>query len=119
MTDNKLTDEQIIKALKNATVCVGVGAFFEKAIKGEKLKIDIYDLINRQRAEIERLQKDGLQLNKTFMDFVNKATAEARKEFAERVKKKATYYRCRDGIKYAVSISDIDNLLKEMDGDTK
>ena len=37
----------------------------------------------KAQAEIERLYIEGLQINKTFMDFVNKQIAEAIKEFAE------------------------------------
>ena len=39
------------------------------------------------QAEIERLQKEGLQINKIFMDFVNKQKMEAIKEFTELIKK--------------------------------
>ena len=35
--------------------------------------------------EIERLEAEGLQLNRIFMDFVNKQKFEAIKEFAERL----------------------------------
>ena len=62
----------------------------------------------KAQAEIERLYIEGLQINKTFMDFVNKQIAEAIKEFAERLKN------C-----FAISgdyldiINIIDNLVKE------
>ena len=65
--------------------------------------------IDKLKAEIENLDRANIQL----MAILQTAQSEARKEYAERLKKKATYYRCRDGIKYAVSIADIDNLLKE------
>lgn len=65
--------------------------------------------------EIEQLRTEKIKLHTLIPQMLAEAKSEARKEFAERLKKKATYYRCRDGIKYAVSISDIDNLLKEME----
>ena len=117
MTDNKLTDEQIIKALethielREKEICTPETPL-------ELLKL-ILDLINRQKEEIERLNKEVDRLTQAVMHndaITEMLISEARKEFAKRSKKKATYYRCRDGIKYAVSISDIDNLLKEMDG---
>ena len=63
----------------------------------------------KAQAEIERLYIEGLQINKTFMDFVNKQIAEAIKEFAEKLKN------C-----FAISgdyldiINIIDNLVKEI-----
>jgi len=43
-----------------------------------------YVLANEQKTEIERLHIEGLQINKTFMDFVNKQIAKAIKEFADK-----------------------------------
>ena len=116
----RLTDEEIMKALEwhlndDEKDCTGC-SYKERKLIGncvEYLLKDSLDLINRQKAEIENLDRANLQL----MAIMEMAQSEARKEFAERLKKKATYYRCRDGIKYAVSISDIDNLLKEMEGE--
>jgi hypothetical protein len=42
--------------------------------------------IAEQKAEIERLHIEGLQINEIFMDFVNKQKIEAMKEFAESLK---------------------------------
>lgn len=129
MTDNKLTDEQIIKVFDN---CFNRGfselecdkcPFYTATTKcTEDLRQEVINLINRQKAEIERLNKEVDRLTQAVMHndaITEMLISEARKEFAKRSKKKATYYRCRDGIKYAVSISDIDNLLKEMDGESE
>jgi hypothetical protein len=87
------------------------------------------DLINRQKAEIERLQKDINVVNNVIKNtFLLKADknndpfaeikAEAIKEFAERLKeKKFELNDQNEDIFYAVEVSDIDNLVKEMVGD--
>ena len=59
MTDKKLTDEEIIKALEchiNAEDCVGCEMFgqCEEILLTEL----VLDLINRQKAEIERLKSE-------------------------------------------------------------
>ena len=104
-----LIDEQIIKALeccKKAKLnqdCLDLKCPFSTEygcdIGLENLRNEALDLINRkdkriaeleeeinrQKAEIKRLYIEGLQINKTFMDFVNKQITEAIKEFAERL----------------------------------
>ena len=168
MTDNKLTDEQVIKVVD---ICLSIDEDcadcpLSKCGDCDRIARECFhDLINRKNraieylqlcyekseetcskimehnaellTEIERLQKENKTIrycyqqaksyNNSLAESCEKnckkfnmiTRAEARKEYAEKLKKKATYYRCRDGIKYAVSISDIDNLLKEMDGDTE
>ena len=78
--------------------------------------------LSDRMADIERANKEIDRLTQVVM-YNNGVTemliSEAIKKFAESLKNQATYYRCRDGIKYAVSISDIDNLLKEMDGESE
>ena len=75
----RMTDNEIIKALESAVVCVGEEPFVEKERKGQQLKQKIFDLINRknktlkyqaeqivdlkikvkqQKAEIERLKAE-------------------------------------------------------------
>ncbi len=84
MIDNKPTDNEIIKTLKRMT---------EEDPDG--FSTDILDLINRQKAEIERL----------------KALAEAIKEFADKAVEKLTE---NYSGKYCRWIDDtIDSLLKE------
>lgn len=106
-------DKDIIKALE---LC-----FAEKGTKqtcgkcpyhkfGELCKVkrgrDTLDLINRQQAEIERLQNE----NKQFADIgkmYSEIKSEAIKEFAERLKPKLSVY---DEVY-------VDNLVKEMVGE--
>jgi hypothetical protein len=55
--------------------------------KNTELEIELKAMrgaANSYKAEAERLQDEGLVVNKTFMDFVNKHKCEAIKEFAER-----------------------------------
>lgn len=83
-----MTDNEIIKALKCCSETTGSECSECPLLNVECSAYDLYklalDLINRQKAEIERLHIEGLQINKTFMDFVNKQIAEAIKEFCEK-----------------------------------
>lgn len=125
---DKLTDSEIVKALECAS-CIDV------------VRNDVLDLINRLQAENERLRiENGLLI--TEQEFHKKGIsvtslklkAEAYKEFAERLKENACedyeiYEKCAKNMlsfDYQQGYADyndrliwyIDNLLKEMDGDT-
>jgi hypothetical protein len=63
------------------------------------------DLINRQKAEIERLKIEKDNLIRTYAE----CQAEAVKEFAERLKDVVGWIE--------ITVDDIDNLLKETVGD--
>ena len=105
-----MTDAEIIRALECCSdIDCCVCPYFEKLSCVDK---DAIDLINRQKAEIERLQKDGLVLNKTFMDFVNQQKAEAIKEFAERLKARIREYIFISELEF--QCEEVDNLVKEM-----
>lgn len=74
-------------------------------------------LINRQKAEIERLQKEANLVSIQFQDLqerINDIKTDAYKELAERLKEK--YF---DIVLYGkiVTVNAIDNLLKEMVGE--
>lgn len=83
---------------------------------------DIYDLISRQKTEIERLTLEKENLRCVIDDLSNNtkyAKSEAVREFAEKLKQQA--FSCdvsfgfgKEHCKSAVSVIDIDNLLKEM-----
>lgn len=132
MTDKKFTDEEIIKALEchiNAEDCVGCEMFdwCDEIILTEL----VLDLINRQKAEIERLksQCENTQIGYNFLksDFeklkgstiVNnimeiqrikrEAKAEAYKEFAERL--------CEGKVSNDKTVIEAKVLLKEMVGE--
>lgn len=133
MTDKKFTDEEIIKALEchiNAEDCVSCEVFgcCDEIILTER----VLDLINRQKAEIERLKEcpkcvyeyDGeiteycVQGPCSNFKTVEQIKAEAYKEFAERLKNAAMS--CLIGDKYSykiVTTKGIDKLLKELVGD--
>ena len=107
-----MTDAEIIRALEccgihetNCTSC----PYFEKTYC---VDADALKLINRQKAEIERLQKDGLVLNKTFMDFVNQQKAEAIKEFAGMLKARIREYIFISELEF--QCEEVDNLVKEL-----
>lgn len=108
-----MTDKDIIKALelcktKDVTDCK------ECCFRIDEIEINsncvnelcenALDLINRQKAEIERL--------KDFCDIYSNEGARAIKEFAERLKEKATSTFFEEH--KHVDTEDIDNLLKEM-----
>ena len=114
-----MTDNEIIKALEYCNDC------------SANLNVEIIDLINRQHAEIERLniENEILSINAdtAFQDGLNEAQdlyaeqvkaeikSEATKEFAYRLKEmwSNNYYDSPD-----VDFDEfIDNLLKEMVGE--
>lgn len=119
-----MTDNEIIKALEccindDCDNCPDTFGNCEHNAMRNAL-----NLINRQQADIERLQK----INDSFTDIgklYSEVKAEVVKEFAERLKKIIRleddcqydcvncYYECGD---YVI---DIDNLVKEMVGNTE
>ena len=106
-----MTDNEIIKALEHCMngLC-GDCAFADDKGFCPSLDALILDLINRQKAEIERF---------TFTYDIKGIKAKAIKEFAERLKNKLTS--CSKTIdgksEYLICDFDIDNLVKEMVGD--
>ena len=155
--ENKFTDNEIIKALE---CCTKVDACHEcpygAACLDDKyvsiIAKDALDLINRQKAEIERLNVelvgmrgacesykmhyDNAKAEIERLQKVNdslgeaggklvvaykKAKSEARKEFAERLKKVGTKVEGRkgfEGVYVMCSNLVIDNLVKEMEGES-
>ena len=107
MNDNY---NEILRALE----CCGNGDFCNHCKYQDlkdchrRLAKDALDLINRQQAEIERLQRLGASATRKMIN----AKSEARKEFAERVIEK---------IGFNCSLADvyehIDNLLEEMENE--
>lgn len=124
MSDKKLTDSEIIKALgdclhRSCNVCIRrpeeYGATERQCSRG--LMKDALSLINRLQAENERL-KDTLNATiagqETLQRYITTAKAEAVKEFAERLKEKYKPYVILGS---EVAEIEIDNLLKEMLGE--
>lgn len=101
-----MTDNEIIKWLE------GMSNKYPNGFSTETLT-----LINRQKAEIERLQKEANLVSIQFQDLqerINDIKTDAYKELAERLKEK--YF---DIVLYGkiVTVNAIDNLLKEMVGE--
>lgn len=122
-----MTDNEIIKALKSEIhLTEYVDGFYADNVSIELLKNTI-NLINRQKAEIERLERENeiLSVNSdtAFQDGLNEARdlyateveneikAEAVREFAKRLRSIGK----QDGAYDYVSLWDIDNLVKEME----
>lgn len=94
---------------------------------------DLSDIIREKNAEIERLQVDNSSMQSTLAKMsmgVEEAKAEAIKEFAERLKAECRQdrYSIQTTTKFGVldkkylrvvDEGDIDNLVKEMVGDSK
>lgn len=87
-----------------------------------KLLEDSLDLINRQQAENERLQKKVEELSEVLSESIRirykEAKSEAVKEFTKRLKEKSFKTIRNYGLtKDVVEVCDIDNLVKEMEGE--
>ena len=128
-----MTEEKIINALKlhasEKSKCLDCPYYHEQACSYD-MAIDALDLINRQKAENEKLQSDNSSMQSTLAKMsmgVEEAKAEAIKEFAERLKAECRQdrYAIQTSTKFGVvdkkylrvvDESDIDNLVKEMVG---
>lgn len=118
-----MTDNEIIKALEcckgyltnDCATCQNVEKY---PSCNEFLNNIALDLINRKKAENERLAKELMKCKfekDMLYQTVEEIKSKAIKEFAERLKKR--FYlsagRC------VVDVYHIENLVKEMEGDTK
>jgi hypothetical protein len=120
-----MTDNEIIKALEccmDEMGCKKGCPCFDPKAKGSNCTISkigiekiALDLINRQQAEIERLEK----VNDSFTDIgklYSEVKAEAIKEFADRLK--INYSKPLFAVgSYNEFIREVDNLVKEMVGE--
>lgn len=126
LTYKEFTDEEITKAVECCSepccvcdecplYCVGVNC------SSFELHRYALDLINRQKSEIERLNKKVEELSDVLSDTIRiryaEAKIEAYKEFAERLKQSTVTAVIGNEI-YAVATSKgVDNILKEMIGE--
>lgn len=110
-----MTDNDIIKALEHCfESCNGTCPYYKYKDCRHRLYLNALDLIDRQKAEIEKLKKGiNIELDNFASEYDNKIKAEAVKAFAERLKKRMGFCDLPNGIVR----SHIDNLLKEMVGD--
>lgn len=123
-----MTDNEIIKALECCNGwdgrCLNCPLNREGTNCKEKLNSYAFDLIKRQKAKIESLEKELMKckLEKELLYNVSVEKQNiAIKEFAERLKENIrnaidTYYNSYGGGYYHAedTIDDIDNLVKEM-----
>ena len=112
-----MTDNEIIKALescKRASVnrCEEC-PYKERITCALELRRDALDLINRQQAEIERLQKVRANILKVMKENISQTETEAIKEFERKIKAHA-YYIDTPKEHRVVDEDDIDAVLKEM-----
>lgn len=119
-----MTDSDILEALEaQIRVSDAVGVKYCDGVP-KWLFVKILDLIDRQKTEIERLNKEVDRLSQIVMynDGVTEMkVAEAIQEFAERLKNKLTS--CSKAIdgksEYHICDFDIDNLVKEMERESE
>ena len=121
-----MTEAEVIKALElckdpmaSCSECFLVVSdrYCERTLMGNAL-----DLINRQKAENEKLQSDNSSMQSTLAKMsmgVEEAKAEAIKEFAERLKDKQQTFISDEYAYKFIYLIEIDNLVKEMVGDTE
>ena len=108
MTDHKFTDDQIIRCLNECDGKENVVAHIVYQGEDELVTFGrILEIINRQKAEIERLESGELREAMTFNSAtINRCVASAIKEFAKFLIDNST-----DG---SIAISDLHDLVKEM-----
>jgi FtsZ-binding cell division protein ZapB len=114
-----MTDEQIIKALECCVIgyeCPKDCPYMGKGLCVDKIRKDALDLINRQKAEIERLEETKNRLSYNLQAVLDERAdhSEAVKEFAERLKEKE---RPAFPLAMVIDVYEIDNLVKEMVGE--
>lgn len=117
----RMTDNEIIKALEVCTsemqdceICPLLGNCDPLFLDSRAL-----DLIDRQRAEIERLKKFLAEEEEKYKLCAKRFYKVGVKDFAERLKEKSYPFPCAIGVENAVTIRVIDDLAKEMAGDTE
>ena len=122
MTDKKLTDEEVVKALECCKDC-SINLNFEIVQKIEDKNKEIFeltDIINSLKAEIERLNKEVSVARDAYISIQDRyehTKAESYKEFAGIIKDK-WFDNCYDSPD--VDFDDfISNLLKEMVGERR
>ena len=131
MTDKKLTDEEIISSLEviattcNCNECKIRSGKWGTCNCSETTANAALDLINRQKAEIERLRGSTIVNNIMESQRIKReAKTEAYKEFAEKLKLHSYIMsdESQTGIinRYSVvTVNQIDNILKELGGNER
>ena len=124
MSDKKFTDEEIKSSLeviattRNCNECKIRNCKWGTCNCSQITANAALDLINRQKAEIEKLKGSTIVSNIMESQRIKReAKAEAYKEFAERLNEEAQIADCFDSYNMVVGTRFIDNLLKEMVGE--
>ena len=107
-----MNDSEIIKALER-----WIKNFDGKATDYITL-CSALDLINRQKAEIERLEETKNRLSYNLQSVLDERAdhSEAVKEFAEGLKKKTYPFPCAVGVENAVTVRAINEYVEEYCG---
>ena len=107
-----MTDNEIIKALEccasnKAGKCNDcIFNIYDKKCRG--LTHYVLDLINRQKAEVEKWKNDNANMAQHYLILLQEAQAEAIKGFAERIKRHCT----------SIELNEyIDSIVEEMVGE--
>ena len=131
-----MTDSELIKALENS-----INTYNEKGVyvDTENLQQQVFDLIKRQKKELEAIKDERAIVFKLSEEQINevnenllksveynerKIKAEAYKEFATKIYQAFTVENTRDGYldctpNYTRLMECVDNVLKELVGDNK
>lgn len=115
-----MTDNDILKALELSPKCnpvEGRCSICPYLLIDDcfgKFPKDALDLINRQKAEIERLQKANERFEKEFDSYYARVKFQAYDEFAERLKAIAFLPLGTWCTKRVITENDIDQIAKEM-----
>lgn len=135
MTDNKLTDEQIMKAKAHFEYGINYDIFSEPVLSYAKTVLQAFEEIKRQKAEIEeypfkcKVGNNSEIHSKSIQDYdklIADISVSAIKEFAEKLKAVVdgdiNRIYAMGGIGGAIGPlckfkDDIDNLLKEMESE--
>ena len=121
-----MNDNDIIKALEFCESpdceCTRECPMFCNGIKSisdcrGELHKNALDLINRQKAEIERLEDMVAQNEGVLPKYEQLIKAEAIKEFEDRLKEKAFYVQESEWDGYVVDCNDVIGVAKEMTED--
>lgn len=129
MTDHKFTDEEIktgLRCLSGEIILCKFCAFSHLEDRGFACKKNVASaalaLINRQKAEIERLEKSLVDQFDGYENIRKKAKAEAVKEFAREHREIILAF-CDDDDQISLKVCEYDantnNLVKEMTGETE
>ena len=130
MTDNKFTDEEIKSSLeviattRNCNECKIRNCKWGTCNCSQITANAALDLINRQKAEIEKLKGSTIVSNIMESQRIKReAKAEAYKEFATKIYQAFAIENTRDGYldctpNYTRLMECVDNVLKELVGET-